>query len=155
VRFARIAMYAGGMSPFLCPFVTTLSINSYSGVHSKPDDLRAHGLDPEIRQRLQSETNLVEAWPVELSFQCTLIPERLTVDALAFSTAVPRAIRWLELASSNSSLSLAGDAAQSVDPSRLERTRSPVSLCQLRTLIPNRLVPRTIVHRGATSKPDI
>ena len=50
-------------------------------------------------------------WPLELSFQCTVIPEQLQVDSSTFGTAVPRAHRWLDLASGSSSLALAGDAA--------------------------------------------
>ena len=38
----RLSLYSSGVSPFLCPFVTTYSINDYSGINSRDSEtLRA------------------------------------------------------------------------------------------------------------------
>jgi hypothetical protein len=40
-QMLRISLYSNGVSPFLCPFVTTYSINEYSGINSRDSDLSA------------------------------------------------------------------------------------------------------------------
>jgi hypothetical protein len=90
----RMALYATGVSPFLCPFVTTHSINDYSGINSRDSDVLRPTLHPGMEIGLTSDAGMLEAWPVELSFQCRVIPERLAVTEEQFTLAAQKAAQW-------------------------------------------------------------
>src|SRR3954470_20902765 len=43
----RLALYTSGLSPFISPFITTHSINEYSGINSRDSEMLREKLDPE------------------------------------------------------------------------------------------------------------
>ncbi len=109
----RLALYAGGLSPFLSPFVTTHSINEYSGVNSRDSDYLRDELDPKLMEGLKSDVDILEAWPVELSFQCILLEESLTLSEKVFSEATENASRWGRLVRERPLLKVVNDAVNS------------------------------------------
>ena len=109
----RLALYAGGLSPFLSPFVTSHSINEYSGVNSRDSDHLREKLDPSLMEGLRSDVDTLEAWPVELSFQCILLEEGLALSENVFSKAAENAGRWSRLVCEKPLLKVVNDAANS------------------------------------------
>jgi hypothetical protein len=109
----RLALYAGGGSPFLSPFVTTHSINEYSGVNSRDSDYLRDKLDPKLMEGLKTDVDTLEAWPIELSFQCILLTEGLTLSEIVFSEAAENATRWSRLVSERPLLKVVNDAVNS------------------------------------------
>jgi len=90
----RVALYASGVSPFLCPFATTHSINEYSGINSRDSETLRAKMYPGMEVGLKSDADTLEAWPFELSFQCALVDEgALRVTADAFVESVGKAER--------------------------------------------------------------
>ena len=109
----RLALYAGGLSPFLSPFVTTHSINEYSGVNSRDSDYLRDKLDPKLLEGLTSDVDTLEAWPVEPSFQCILLKEGLTLSEKVFSEAAKNASHWRRFVSERSLLKVVNDTVNS------------------------------------------
>lgn len=93
----RLALYAESITPFIVPFVTTYLINEYSGINSRDGDSLRAKLPVGMRQGLTSEAGRVEAWPVALSFQCTVMANNVTITQKAFTTATVKAAKWLEV----------------------------------------------------------
>ena len=106
----RIGMYCSGVSPFLSPFVATHSINEYSGINSRDSEVLRSNLPMAMQEGLKSDTGTVEAWPLELSFQCSIIPESLKISNDVFALAVQKAGTWLALLSSSQNLSALAEA---------------------------------------------
>src|ERR1039458_5630109 len=77
----RLGLYVRGVSPLICPFITTHSINEYSGINDR-------GVAT-LRERLPKGMEVgptisdieFEAWPYELSLQCIVLNDRLTLIA--------------------------------------------------------------------------
>lgn len=107
----RLAMYVAGSSPFLSPFVTTHSINEYSGINSRDSEILRKRLDPAMLEGLRSDTDTLEAWPVELSLQCILVEEGLDLSADRFAEAALKADRWRRLLPKMPLLKVVSDAA--------------------------------------------
>ncbi|HEY1948341.1 MAG TPA: hypothetical protein VGG97_15130 [Bryobacteraceae bacterium] len=93
----RVALYSSAVSPFPCPFVTTYSINAYSGINSRDSETLRAKMYPGMETGLTSDAGTVEAWPLELSFQCTVIPDGLAVTDASFRTTVLKAAVWKQL----------------------------------------------------------
>jgi hypothetical protein len=105
----RLGLYIEGVTPFLSPFVTDYSINEYSGINSRDSGLLDE-LDPGLREGLRSAETTIEAWPLELSFQChTLEKRKVTSDV--FAKAAKFAATWLRLTKEDKTLSFLGDVA--------------------------------------------
>ncbi len=51
-------------------------------------------MHPDMETGLTSDAGTVEAWPLELSFQCTVKPDGLQVLEATFSAAVDKADGW-------------------------------------------------------------
>jgi hypothetical protein len=107
----RVALYSSGVSPFLCPFVTTYSINDYSGINSRDSDYLRPQMYPGMEIGLTTDAGTVEAWPIELSFQCTVLPEGLRVTQDVFSAAAAKAVIWERLLARFPQLRAVMDAA--------------------------------------------
>ena len=69
VQIIRSLLYLRGVFPFVIPFVTTHSINQYSGINSRDSELLRLKLPESERTGLTSETGNVEAWPADLTLQ--------------------------------------------------------------------------------------
>jgi hypothetical protein len=109
----RLALYAGGLSPFLSPFVTTYSINDYSGINERDNPFRREKIDPELAKGLKSDEGTVEAWPVELSFDCILLADHLGLSQNAISDAATKASLWRRLVGEEPLLRVVSDVANS------------------------------------------
>jgi hypothetical protein len=66
-----LGLYMHGVSPTLAPFVTTHSINEYSGINSRDSEGLRAKLPPELQEGLTSTTATIEAWPVNPSLAKT------------------------------------------------------------------------------------
>jgi len=107
-----LGLYTVGISPTIAPFVTTYSINDYSGINSRDSELLRAKLPPDMQEGLTSESGTVEAWPVHLSLHCHVIPDALSVREGQFQQAADKARRWLEVEHVTPALRVARDAAQ-------------------------------------------
>ena len=107
----KLALYLEGVSPFTSPFITTHSINEYSGINSRDSEMGKLKLHPGLQEGLTSATGRVRAWPAELSFQCTAISERLAVSNEIFREAVVKAAIWQELLTKHPQLNAVMNAA--------------------------------------------
>lgn len=95
----RLALYATGVSPFISPFVTTYSINDYSGINSRDSEYLRKDLHPSMEEGLTSETRTLEAWPLEMSLRTVILEDRLALSGDAFREAVEKEASWDALAS--------------------------------------------------------
>jgi len=110
-QLLRMCLYSGGVSPFLCPFVTTYSINEYSGINLRDSRELRPTLYPGMEMGLTSDAGTLEAWPLELSFQCSVIPERLPVSEAVFIAAREKVTVWERLLARSPQLQAIIDAA--------------------------------------------
>lgn len=132
----RLALCAGGLSPFLSPFATTHSINEYSGINSRDSEYLRAKLDPHMLEGLRSDQDTLEAWAVELSFQCILLKDNLRISKDAFLTAANRAAEWNGLAAKTTLLKVAGEASNAA-PKLLSLDQSLLHIWSaLETLFP-------------------
>jgi hypothetical protein len=99
----RIGLYASGVSPFICPFFTTESINAYSGINER-DSAIGSGIEPKIASSFSSATAQLEAWPHELSLQCSVTQEALTLSPQQVEDAVLFASKWKNIATRSPSI---------------------------------------------------
>lgn len=76
LRAFRAGLYVSGVSPFLCPFVTSESVNLYSGINER-DSALARGKTPKISSSFSSESGKLEAWPLELSLACVVLRDQV------------------------------------------------------------------------------
>jgi hypothetical protein len=97
-RSFRLALYSTGLSPFISPFVTTYSINDYSGINTRDSEFLRKNLYPDAEEGLTSDAGTLEAWPLELSFQSVILPDSLEVSAGAVADAAEKAEVWEALA---------------------------------------------------------
>jgi hypothetical protein len=109
----RLALYSEGITPFIVPFVTTYSINEYSGINSRDNDSLRAKLPEGMRQGLTSESGRVEAWPVELSFQCAVMANNVTITQEEFTRASEKAAKWLEVVATRPAARAFGQAVLS------------------------------------------
>lgn len=103
-RAIQIALYKTGISPFLSPLISTHSINSYSGINTRDNGLSLDMLPGALRTGLKSNQDIVEVWPLELSFDCQTINEKRSVSIESFYVAGKFAAEWLRITASTPSL---------------------------------------------------
>jgi hypothetical protein len=96
-RAFRIGAYSVGLSPFLCPFVSTHSINEYSGINSRDNNALGESLHPGLRDGITSDSAQIEVWPVELSLRSIIISDAISVKEQPFREASDHALKWLSL----------------------------------------------------------
>lgn len=106
----RLGLYVAGVSPFLAPFLTTHSINAYSGINEREANL-PRKVGP-TSEGFTSKTATMEAWPNELSMQCLALRERMKVDLGQVEAASRFAFQWRGLLARTPSLHVVGDVAK-------------------------------------------
>src|SRR5215216_1929430 len=84
----RLGLYASGISPFIAPFITTHSINDYSGINSRDSDLLRDSLPPGMKEGVRSGEAILEAWPFELSLKCIVLENGLKISEKTLIEAV-------------------------------------------------------------------
>jgi hypothetical protein len=89
----RVGAYLAGCSPFVAPFITTKSINEYSGINER-DSALERGAEPRISSAFSSGDGRLSAWPLELSFSCITKPDALRIKEDRFADAVNTAEAW-------------------------------------------------------------
>lgn len=99
----RVGAYLAGCSPFLAPFITTKSINEYSGINER-DSAIERGREPKIQSTFSSATGKLTAWPLELSFSCILKPNALRLTEERFGTAAETAEIWRRMSATTEAL---------------------------------------------------
>jgi hypothetical protein len=105
----RLSLYAAGSSPFLSPFITTYSINEYSGINIRDSKTLITQLHPGLREGLTSDSGKLEAWPFELSFTCITLKDDLKITSERFTDAANKAKDWKSLMADNKGLSAIQD----------------------------------------------
>lgn len=108
-----LGLYMEGVSPTLAPFSTTHSVNEYSGINSRDSESLRGQLSEGLRHGLTSNSSMLEAWPLHLSFSCHALSDRLGLSAEVFRTAARSACRWMRVEEKSATLSVVRDAAQS------------------------------------------
>jgi len=83
LHLVRALMYLRGIIPFIVPYGATHSINDYSGINEREAEHLREKLPAELRDRFTSKTEILEAWPVELT---------LTIIGLAGSHGVNKTV---------------------------------------------------------------
>ncbi|MDO8777511.1 MAG: HEPN domain-containing protein [Burkholderiaceae bacterium] len=101
--YFRVGAYLAGCSPFVTPFVTTRSINEYSGINERDSALH-RGVEPKIPSPFSSVNGKLSAWPIELSFFCMTRPNALDLTEERFKDAVRSAEAWAALCKKTSVL---------------------------------------------------
>jgi hypothetical protein len=107
----RLSLYASGVSPFICPFITNYSVNDYSGINSRDSEILREKLPEEQRQGLTSNSGTVEAWPLQMSFSCITNRDALVLTSELIETAVAKTKIWCELSNRDPLLKVIADAA--------------------------------------------
>lgn len=113
LRSLKMALYGAGVSPFVTPFVTSHSINAYSGINSRDSETLRSKLPPGMQEGITSNTTTVEAWPLDLSFQCVVLPDTLRVTDEVFMDACNKATTWSSMIATQDTLRGFSDAALS------------------------------------------
>lgn len=72
-----LGLYMEGISPTLAPFSTTHSVNEYSGINSQDSESLRSQLPEGLQSGLRSDSATLEAWPVQLSFSCHALSDKL------------------------------------------------------------------------------
>lgn len=122
-RAIQVGLYKDGMSPFLSPLISTHSINSYSGINARDSGLSLDKLPDGLRTGLKSDQDVVEAWPLELSFDCQTINDKRSVSVKSFYEAGKFAEEWLRITARTPSL-LALESAMIGAPKLSSRAQS-------------------------------
>lgn len=92
----RVGAYLAGCSPFVAPFITSRSVNEYSGINER-DSAMSIGAEPKIPSSFSSDTGRLSAWPLELSFYCITKPNAVRFTEARFVEAVQIAEAWQAL----------------------------------------------------------
>jgi hypothetical protein len=74
--------YLSGVAPFVIPFVTTYSINDYSGINSRDSEILRPTMHEGMREGFTSADGTVEAWYMDSTLQLIRASgtDRLSVD---------------------------------------------------------------------------
>jgi hypothetical protein len=113
LKSLKLALYGSGISPFVTPFGTTHSINEYSGINSRDSETLRQEMPIQMQTGLKSDEATLEAWPVDLSFECVVLQEGARVTESDFATSCDKATRWLSMIEINDTLRAFSDAALS------------------------------------------
>lgn len=105
----RIGLYVQQVSPFLCPYVTNVSINEYSGINQR-DSALSQGKEPEIVSSFNTASSTLEAWPLELSLHSMVIPKAFSLTERQFGEAARFAEKWFGLCEKYSAVRAISDA---------------------------------------------
>jgi len=105
----RVGAYLAGCSPFIAPFMTSESINDYSGINER-DSALERGREPKIPSPLSSSSGNVSAWPLDLSFTCITNANAMDITEEQFTNAVRTAESWHTLSKETDSVRALTDA---------------------------------------------
>lgn len=131
-----LGLYTVGGSPTIAPFVTTHSVNQYSGINSRDSVYLSQQLAEGMRSGITTKDTAVEAWPVQLSLSCLTISEATKVTSEMFYEAAAMAKSWRSLEKKSPTLRVVRDAAQ-VAPLLVSRDQSLLHIwCALEALFP-------------------
>ncbi len=131
-----LCLYIEGVSPTFSPFVSTHSINDYSGINERENEYATKEARAKLRQGVTLETGVVECWPVSLSFYCHSIHGAFSVSHEQFLNAAQKASKWLELEVKKPALRVVREAAQAA-PLLISRDQSLLHIwCALESLFP-------------------
>lgn len=108
----RIGLYVGGVSPFICPFSTTESVNHYSGINERDSALQ-QGKTPAIASPFSTGSGILEAWPMELAFACVTLERELTVSPTQVEQAAAFSSSWGNIESRHPVLKVLSGTLQS------------------------------------------
>lgn len=103
-RTLQVALYKNRISPFLSPFISSHSINAYSGINSRDSGVWLDRLPEEMRTGIKSGEHTVEVWSYDLSFDCRTINDKRDISAELFCDAAKFADEWLYATAKNSAL---------------------------------------------------
>ena len=107
-RLFQAMLYLEGASPFIMPFLTTYSVNQYTGINSRDHPTSFDkDLPEELRTGLTSSSGTVEAWLHDPTFQSFSVPDRIAVSAAVVEHAAENAAKWAALESAHSDLKAA------------------------------------------------
>ncbi|MHB8308508.1 MAG: hypothetical protein ACYDDH_10625 [Candidatus Desulforudaceae bacterium] len=107
-----LGLYIEGVSPTIAPFATSHGINEYSGINSRDSALLREEMPEAMRSGVTSDHATVEAWPVQMSFSCQVLRDRLEITPAKFMVAAASAQRWRSIESTCPTLKVVRDAAQ-------------------------------------------
>ncbi|NGP90287.1 HEPN domain-containing protein [Fodinibius halophilus] len=106
----RLGLYVQGISPFLVPYISTHSINEYSGINSRDSKSLREELPLGLQEGITSDSATVSAWPMEMAFSWIVLNESLKVNEKRFKAAASFARSWMKLIEDDKKL----DAIQSI-----------------------------------------
>jgi hypothetical protein len=101
IELLRLGLYLTGRSPFVCPFVSDYSINSYSAINDRESTYHRERLTDERREGPTSPHQIVTMWPVHLTFTCIAIAGSRDVNASDFCAAADTANSFREVIKSS------------------------------------------------------
>lgn len=93
-RLFQAMLYLEGVGPFIMPFFTNWSLNSYAGINSRDSDSLRSKLPPGLREGLTSASGKVEAWLHEPTLKIIAIANRSCISSEMFQRAVECAQEW-------------------------------------------------------------
>jgi hypothetical protein len=96
-RMLRMMLYLESITPFVCPFVTTYSVNDYSGINSRDSDTLREQLHPDLRNGFTSDKAKVTAFEFEPTFEGYFPFGSPSVDEVKFKSAVGNVPKWQAL----------------------------------------------------------
>jgi hypothetical protein len=89
----KAMLYLNGVAPFVCPYISTHSLNDYAGINSRDSEILRAKLPEGLRYGLTSENANIEVWPFELTFQTIRIGKN-TISNEVFKKAVNDLNQW-------------------------------------------------------------
>lgn len=131
-----LCLYTEKLSPTISPFVSTYSINAYSGINSRDSAYDLDRLPEGMREGINSTTDTVECWPMHMALTCLRIKDALRISPEQFRGAAAKASKWLELEKAKPALRAVREAAQAA-PLLFSRDQSLLHIwCALESLFP-------------------
>ena len=112
-EYFRLGLYVAGASPFLCPFITSHSINEYSGINDRSVESLRKKMPTDMQSGPSISDIQFEAWPLELSLQYIVLKERTVLSGALMAAAARFAFQWRGLTRRFPSLATVGYAASS------------------------------------------
>jgi hypothetical protein len=97
MQMIRALLYLRGVTPFMIPFVTTHSINDYSGINSRDSELLRDKLPDGVKEGLRSGDGTLEAWYCDRTW--TLIRDASSIDITSevFAAVTSELDRWKQV----------------------------------------------------------
>ena len=94
MQMLRTLLYLRGVSAFMIPFVTTHSINDYSGINSRDSDLLAKKLPEALKHGLTSAEGKLEAWYCDRTWTLIHHVSSLEIGEDCFTAVISQLDTW-------------------------------------------------------------